>query len=296
MNRHLRILQILCIAAVTGDCLSAEALPENLGDWSPIVRSAAIKQAIKTGPETLPGLREALQSDNAGLRHSATMVIAGLAKNASDKNSGEWPAVTAALIEVLGSDRDFWTRCGAASALKSIQSQAAAPALIRAANDPNPWVAAASVDAISNLPVKHFGKEEYLTTAVNALEAPRSATRTSAVKMLTVLGPDGKKALPQVERSVATFSQDSMFADRPRFEAIVWISRYDRKKAAKLANGLLLEERWGAKGRYAMLVPFLQKLGRDAAPAKAGLERAAADKRNKNTAAKARQILNTLNQ
>ena len=272
----------------------AGALPADLGNWSPVVRSKAVKQAAKAGPEALPQLLEALDSENTGLRQSATDVIAAIARRTPNRQSPEWKTVIARLIEMLGKDNDFWARCGAASALKAIETPVAAPALLLAAGDPNPWVAAAAVDAISHMPVKFFDRDTYIATAVKSLGAPRSATRSSAIKMLHAAGPASKPVLPKVEASIKTLSNDSMFADRPRIDAIQWISKYDKRKAAALANDLMLEERWGAKGRYQKLVPFLQKLGPDAAPAKAGLRRAAADKRNKPLANMATSILEKL--
>ena len=270
------------------------ALPEDLGHWSPVVRAAAIRQATKAAPSTLPALLEALDSDNAGLRHSAAKVIATLAKSNAQKDGTEWQAVASKLIAMAGKDPDFWTRGEAAATLKHLPSPATATALIRAARDPDPWVVAAAVDAIGGLPLDLFDRQEYQDTAVRSLAAPRSATRSSGLKMIAALGPEGVQVLPQVEASVATFSRDSMFADRPRIDAIEWIARHDRRKAAALANGLLLDERWGAQGRFRRLVLFLKSLGKDAAPATDGLKRAAADKRNARLAATAANLLKSL--
>ena len=149
-------------------------------------------------------------------------------------------------------------------------------------------------DVVSRSFLDLFDRQEYQDTAVRSLAAPRSATRSSGLKMIAALGPEGVQVLPQVEASVATFSRDSMFADRPRIDAIEWIARHDRRKAAALANGLLLDERWGAQGRFRRLVLFLKSLGKDAAPATDGLKRAAADKRNARLAATAANLLKSL--
>ena len=283
-----------CLVILIGGIASGGVIPEEMGNWSPVVRAGAANRAAKSGSEALPDLLVALGSENSGMRHAATKSIGLIAKNSTDRTTEEWKNISSKLIDIVRGDKDFWTRCGAASALKVIGSEAAAPALIDTAADANPWVAAAAVEAISGMPVKFFDPEQYLATALRSLGAPRSETRSSAVKMLAAIGPDSKKAMPQVEASIATYSQDSMFADRPRIEAIVWISRYDRLKAATLANGLLMEDRWGASGRYRKLVPFLLTLGNDASPATQGLTRAAAQPKDKGSAAKARQILNRL--
>ena len=290
-GRPLPITPLIWLLA--GSLQAPGALPENLGNWSPVVRAAASTRAAQAGPAALPELLVALDSDNAGMRHAATRSIAIIANASKERKTDDWQGITTKLISIVNQDKDFWTRCGAAAALQAIRAKAAAPALIKAADDHNPWVAAAAVDAVSGLPLDFFDREQYLATALKALAAPRSETRSSGMKMLGVLGPDARTALPQVEASIATYSQDSMFADRPRIEAIIWISRFDRRRAAAFANGLLLEERWGASGRYAKLVPFLGTLGKDAAPATEGLKRAAAQTKakDKGTAAKAKQIL-----
>ena len=272
--------------------LLAETLPPDLGNWSPIIRTKAIPKAARAGSEELPELFKALDSDNAGLRHATTEVIAIVAKKQPPQSCPEWQAISTKLVALLNTDPDFWVRCGAASALKVIKFETTAPALIKAAGDPDPWVAAA-VEAISDMPVKFFDSRQYLATAVHSLTAPRSTTRSSAIAMIGRLGDDGKKALPQVEASIGTLAQDSMFADKTRIEAIIWIARFDKHKAVTLANKLLLEERWGASGRYLRLLPFLESLGADAAPATEGLRAVskASGPKNKPHAAKATKIL-----
>ena len=131
---------------------------------------------------------------------------------------------------MAGKDPDVWTRGEAAATLKHLPSPATATALIKAARDPDPWVVAAAVEAIGGLPLDLFDRQEYQDTAVRSLAAPRSATRSSGLKMIAALGPEGVQVLPQVEASVATFSRDSMFADRPRIDAIEWIARHDRRR------------------------------------------------------------------
>jgi hypothetical protein len=165
--------------------------------------------------------------------------------------------------------------------------------LITAARDENPWVSAAAVKAISGLPVKFFDSQEYLATAIRSLGAPRANTRSSGIAMLGKLGDDGKSALSVVEASVATYAQDSMFADNPRIEAIRWIARFDKRKAATLAGGLLQEERWGASSRYRRLLPILESLGEEAAAASDGLKVVVAKTAEKDNrdAEKARKIL-----
>ena len=282
-----------CFGLITLSTVLAGPLPPSLGDWSPIVRARAIPKAAQAGPEELPELLKALDSDNSGLRRAATEVIPIIAKKNPPQPSPEWQAISIKLVALLNTDPEFWVRCGAASALKAIQFEASAPALIKAAGDPNPWVAAAAVEAISDMPVKFFDSQQYLATAVHSLSAPRSTTRSSAIAMIGRLGDDGKKALPQVEVSIGTLAQDSMFADKPRIEAIIWIARFDKQKAATLANGLLLEERWGSSGRYLRLLPFLESLGADAAPATEGLRAVTKETgpKNKPHAAKATKIL-----
>ena len=289
-------LTTLVAAGLCCGWLFAEPLAPELGDWSPIVRARAIPKAAQAGPEALPELLKALDSSNSGLRHAATEVIAIIAKKNPPQLSPEWQAVSTKLIALLNADPDFWVRCGAASALKAIKFQATSPALIKAAGDSNAWVAAAAVEAISAMPVKYFDPPQYLSTAVHSLAAPRSSTRSSAIYMIGRLGDGGKAALPQVEASIKTLAQDSMFADKPRIEAIVWIGRFDKRKAATLANGLLLEDRWGSAGRYQRILPFLESLGPDAAPAAEGLRAVTEDKNPKNKvhAAKAARILNKL--
>ncbi|MEX1115821.1 MAG: HEAT repeat domain-containing protein [Akkermansiaceae bacterium] len=273
--------------------LVADPLPSGLGHWSPVVRAKAIQKTARAGAQELPGLGEALGSDHAGLRHAATATLSIIAKKNPPQPSPEWQAIAGKLVRLLQSDPEFWVRCGAASALQAIKFEATAPAVLTAAGDPDPWVAAAAVAAISEMPLKFFDSRQYLATAVHSLTAPRSTTRSSAIAMIGRIGADGKKALPQVEASIGTMAQDSMFADKPRIDAIIWISRFDKPKSAKLANGLLLEERWGAAGRYQRLLPFLETLGADAAPAAEGL-RAVTKKsgsKNKPHAARAAKIL-----
>lgn len=291
-NKHKCL--IACFGIITCHILVADSLPPSLGDWSPVVRAASIPKVASRGAAALPDLLAALDSPNSGLRHASTEAIAIIAKKDASKAAPEWKNISAKLITLLQKDTDFWVRCGAASALKSMRDPAAAPALVKAATDPNPWVAAAALDAIQAMPVKFFDPSQYLATAVVSLKAPRSATRSSAIAMIGSLGPDGKKALPQVEASVATYSQDSMFCDRPRIEAIIWISKFDRRKAATLAAGLLKEERWGAAGRYARILPFLQSLGPDAAPAADALRDVSKQTRDKASAVKAQKILTNL--
>ena len=295
-NDFKSILTTLVVAALGCGWLFAEPLAPELGDWSPVVRAKAIPKAAQAGPEALPELLKALESSNGGLRHAATEVIALIARKNPPQPSPEWLAVSTKLVAILSTDPEFWVRCGAASALKAIKFQVTALALIKAAGDSNPWVAAAAVEAISAMPVNYFEPQPYLVTAVRSLAAPRSSTRSSAVAMIGRLGDEGKAALPEVEKSIGTLAQDSMFADKPRIEAIVWIGRFDKRKAATLANELLLEDRWGSAGRYQRILPFLESLGQGAAPAAEGLRSIVSDPnpKNKAHAARAARILNKL--
>jgi HEAT repeats len=294
---HSYVMAQSCLLWLTVAMTNVEALPATMGNWSPVLRKAAAKQAAKAGPAALPELLVALGSENPGMRHSSTQAIAQIARNADEHPKEPWEKIITKLISILNDDRDFWTRCGAAEALKQIRSETAGPALLKAASDPDPWVAAAAVDAISGMPVRIFDPEAYMATALKSLSAPRSKTRSGGIKMLGLLGAPARKVMSEVEASVGTLSQDTMFADRPRIEAIVWISRYDRKKAAALANSLLLEERWGAAGRQGKLVAFLGKIGKDAAPAAEGLKHVAARNgpKDKANATRARKILALLN-
>lgn len=273
---------------------AADPLPEGLGSWSPVVRAIAVPKAAKAGTAALPELLRDLRSDQPGLRRSATDTIALIAKSAPNRDPGDWKDVSEGLIRLLDNDPNFWVRCGAALALKAIHPVEAAPHLINAAQNSDSWVAAAAIDAISGFPVTAFAPDEYLTTAASALRAPRSETRSGAIRMIELLGPAGKNVLPQVEMSVSTLSQDSMFADRPRTEAIIWIARFDQAKAATLAGGMLKEERWGAAGRFRRLLPFLNSLGRNAAPAADGLRAVASQTHEPAAAASARKILANL--
>lgn len=282
-----------CLAMLAGSSLGAEPLPQGLGDWSPVVRAKVIPEVAKRGAAALPELSKALESSNSGLRHAATEVIAIIAKSERPPPSSAWRGLADQLIIRLEGDSDFWVRCAAASALQAIHFESAAPALITAARDENPWVSAAAVKAISGLPVKFFDSQEYLATAIRSLGAPRASTRSSGIAMLGKLGEDGKIALSAVEASVATYAQDSMFADNPRIEAIRWIARFDKRKAAALAGGLLQEERWGASSRYRRLLPILESLGEEAAAASDGLKVVVAKTAEKDNrdAEKARKIL-----
>lgn len=282
-----------CLAMLAGSSLGADLLPPGLGDWSPVVRAKVIPEVAKRGAAALPELSKALESSNSGLRHAATEVIAIIAKSERPPASSAWRGLADQLIARLEGDSDFWVRCAAASALQAIHFESAALALIMAARDENPWVSAAAVEAISGLPVKFFDSQEYLATAIRSLSAPRASTRSSGIAMLGKLGDDGKIALSAVEASVATYAQDSMFADNPRIEAIRWIARFDKRKAAALAGGLLQEERWGASSRYRRLLPILESLGEEASAASEGLKVVAAKtaEKDKRDAEKARKIL-----
>ncbi len=283
----------LLLVLATAPWVAAE-LPPGLTSWSPVVRAEAAKKAADAGTEALPGLLADLRASSAGTRRAATDAIAGIARSNPRHPPEIWGEITNTLLTLLDDDPEFWVRCGAAGALKVLAPPAAAPHLLRAAADSDPWVAAAAVDAIGGLPLDAFDRKAYLATAVRSLKAPRSATRVSAIHMLDILGDGANEASPAAEASVATLSQDSMFADRPRVAAIKWLSKTDRKKAATLANELLLERRWGAASRYRLLLPFLESLGADAAPAKSGLQAVVAAKRDPGSVAKAGRILKNL--
>lgn len=286
---------VFCTLLFFAGALNAQDKSEakGLGHWSPIVREAEAIRIAKTGNKGIAQLKRALKAKDFESRHAALVGIQAFAKATKSKSHPDWRALAVTVGRLLTNDPHFWVRREAANTLGLIKNPVSATVLVKATSDSEPWVVAAAVSAISKLPLQSFKPNDYLKVAAIALKAPQSQTRESGVKMVEKADRQGAFAIDAIEASIGTLSHDSMFADRPRVAGIKWIAKFDKRKAASLANDLLMENRWGHANRCAKLLPFLKTLKRDAAPARESLTRIANDPKHKH-AAQAKTILNSL--